>query len=97
MTETENILLKEIGHNINQLTSLVEHLKRDNQQLNDEIVKLKNELEESKEENKRITGKYENLKLAKSLVGEEIDNIDAKLKLNKIVREIDRCIALLNQ
>jgi hypothetical protein len=41
--------------------------------------------------------KYENLKLAKMLVASEEENKDAKSRIQKIVREIDKCIALLNK
>ena len=41
--------------------------------------------------------KSEDLKFARSLLGADKDSHGAKLKLNKIVREIDNCIALLNK
>jgi hypothetical protein len=41
--------------------------------------------------------KYSNLKIAKSLVAESEDSHEAKIKVNRIVREIDKCIALLNR
>ncbi len=41
--------------------------------------------------------KYLNLKIAKSLIAESGDVHEAKIKVNRIVREIDKCIALLNR
>jgi len=41
--------------------------------------------------------KYANLKIAKSLLAENDDSHDAKIRVNRIVREIDKCIALLNR
>ncbi len=41
--------------------------------------------------------KYSNLKIAKSLIAEGGDIHEAKVKVNRIVREIDKCIALLNR
>jgi hypothetical protein len=41
--------------------------------------------------------KYTHLKIAKSLVAESGDIHEAKVKVNRIVREIDKCIALLNR
>jgi hypothetical protein len=41
--------------------------------------------------------KYSNLKLAKTIIAESGDAHDAKIKVNRIVREIDKCIALLNR
>ena len=40
--------------------------------------------------------RYENLKLAKAILGSGGNSHDAKIKVNRIVREIDKCIALLN-
>ena len=41
--------------------------------------------------------KYSNLKIAKSLIAETGNVHEAKIKVNRIVREIDKCIALLNR
>jgi hypothetical protein len=41
--------------------------------------------------------KYSNLKIAKSLIAESGNMHEAKIKVNRIVREIDKCIALLNR
>ena len=52
---------------------------------------LENKLDE-------LEKKYENLKIAKvlsSVPGEDVH--ETKLQVNRIVREIDKCIALLNR
>jgi hypothetical protein len=41
--------------------------------------------------------RYENLKVAKALAEGDPENQAAKHKINKILREVDKCIALLNQ
>jgi len=66
-------------------------LKEKNLQLTDRITILENKLEE-------LNKRYENLKIAKvlsSVPGEEVH--ETKLQVNRIVREIDKCIALLNR
>jgi hypothetical protein len=50
-----------------------------------------------KQEQEKLTIQYNNLKLAKSIESSGLSNHDAKLKVNTIVREIDKCIALLNK
>jgi len=52
------------------------------------IEKQKNQIEELEE-------KSQLLKLSKTISGEK--NSDVKLKINELVREIDKCIALLNR
>jgi predicted RNase H-like nuclease (RuvC/YqgF family) len=66
-------------------------LKEKNLQLTERITILENKLEE-------LNKRYENLKIAKvlsSVPGEEVH--ETKLQVNRIVREIDKCIALLNR
>ena len=62
-----------------------------NMELTEKVIVLENKLEE-------LNKKYENLKIAKvlsSVPGEDVH--ETKLQVNKIVREIDKCIALLNR
>ncbi len=66
-------------------------LLKKNEELNGRIALLENKLED-------LDKKYENLKIAKvlsSVPGEEVHT--TKLQVNRIVREIDKCIALLNR
>lgn len=57
----------------------------------EELVKIK------EMELKEIKTKYNNLRLAKSILHQHEDSQDARVEINKIVREIDKCIALLNK
>jgi hypothetical protein len=47
-------------------------------------------IEELEEKNQQLT-------LAKSLLADGESAQDARIKINRIVREIDKCIALLNK
>ena len=89
---------------VNSLEEKVVKLIANHEQFRSESIRLLNENNELKEsirlkdkEIKDLQGKYEQLKLAKLLVTGSDDVHDAKLKVNKIVREIDKCIALLNK
>ena len=59
-------------------------------ELNNTIEMQKNMLSELKEENKLI-------KLAKNLSPSDSDHQDLKIKINELVKDIDRCIDLLNE
>lgn len=65
------------------------------------LIKEKQELTDSyritEQKLKDINTKYNKLKLAKIIVASSNDLHDAKLKVNRMMREIDRCIALLNR
>jgi predicted nuclease with TOPRIM domain len=79
-----------IGLYEDQKSRNTELLKK-NEELNERIALLENKLED-------LDKKYENLKIAKvlsSVPGEEVHT--TKLQVNRIVREIDKCIALLNR
>ncbi len=65
-------------------------LEKKNQEFEKQVNNLKQEQE-------KLTIQYNNLKLAKSIEASGLSNHDAKLKVNTIVREIDKCIALLNK
>jgi hypothetical protein len=65
-------------------------LEAKNKQLEEKIILLLKEKDE-------LSIKYDNLKLAKNIDTSFDNSHDAKLKVNRIVREIDKCIALLNK
>jgi hypothetical protein len=66
-------------------------LENNNRELKEKLILLESKVSDIEE-------KYENLKLAKAMVSsEEEDSHEARIKVNRIVREIDKCIALLNQ
>jgi len=65
-------------------------LSQELEALNKTIALQKNALAELKEENKLI-------KLAKEMSMSGSDVHDLKIKINELVRDIDRCIDLLNE
>jgi hypothetical protein len=97
MTDQEKNLLINFEYKVKQIIAKHEALKQEKQQL---LAKTK-DLEESnnqlRRENQVLEQKYENLKLAKMLIVSDDETKDAKNRIQKLVREIDKCIALLNQ
>lgn len=73
-----------------------DQLKSEKQQLFDQLELLKNEISVLKAENKELLIKYDNLKIARVLTVSDDEKQQAKQRINKIVREIDKCIAQLN-
>ena len=74
------------------------------QNLKDEVADLKRGNEvlkgiigEREEKLKELEIKYERIKLSGALLGEGEHALDAKKKITELVREIDRCVALLNR
>ncbi|HSH52927.1 MAG TPA: hypothetical protein VK982_14470, partial [Bacteroidales bacterium] len=74
-----------------------ERLKTENAELLKQQNKFKKALKDKESELEFLKNKYNKLKLAKSILASTGDKHDAKIKINRIVREIDKCIALLNK
>ncbi len=58
---------------------------------------LKAMLQEREDRIKELEIKYERVKLSGALLGEGENAPEAKKKITELVREIDRCVALLNR
>jgi hypothetical protein len=96
MIEQETIV-NSLEDKFRKLVSLLEVLKAENNMLLKEKEEMISSMNVKDNEIRDLQGKYEHLKLAKLLVTGSEDVHSAKLKVNKIVREIDKCIALLNK
>ena len=94
--ELENVI-KNLKSKIEIFKNLHSKAIEENNQLKEEISGLSSEIENKEKENKQLEKKYESLKLAKVIATSSTDAHDAKIKLNRIVREIDKCISLLNK
>jgi chromosome segregation ATPase len=97
MTEQDRILLDEFKIKIKQLIALYEQERGEKQQLLNQVEEFENEIDSLRHDNELLTKKYDNLKLAKSLLVSDGESQEAKNRINRIVREIDKCIAMLNQ
>jgi predicted nuclease with TOPRIM domain len=97
MTDQEKNLLIDFKGKVKHLIANHESLKQEKHQLHGKIGDLETSINKLKQANSILSQKYENLKLAKMLIASDDETKDAKSKIQKIVREIDKCIALLNQ
>ncbi|HOW08853.1 MAG TPA: hypothetical protein PLX08_03525 [Bacteroidales bacterium] len=91
--EELNILNKKID----ELLERYSGLKAKNCELKDEIEILKRDLQAKNEKINDLEAKYERLKLTGALMGEGRNAAEARKRINELVREIDRCVALLNR
>jgi predicted nucleic acid-binding Zn-ribbon protein len=85
-----NRKLDELLDRHNSLKSEVSELKKGNDV-------LKGMLQEREEKLKELEIKYERVKLSEALLGEGENAHEAKRKITELVREIDKCVALLNR
>lgn len=93
----ENAVLNSIKEKVHTLMSNNSSLKEENNQLENKVSELQNTLSQQKTEIENFNKKVNMLKMAKSLGGDSENNTEMKLKINELVREIDKCISLLNK
>ncbi len=88
-------LVSGIDFKVRKLIARQKKLRNENENLTIELNQLKKLNEEQKQVIKGFEEKILVLKLAKMAEGEE-NNSDVKSRINELVREIDKCIGLLN-
>ena len=97
MTNEDRLLLHELRNNINMLFQQYIEVETSRKLLAEEITALKQEISRLMNEKEALCRKNENLKIANLMLTGSDENKMAKKRLNTIVRETDKCIALLNR
>ena len=82
---------------IRQVVELYQKERIENEQLKKKSIELEEKLKFDDNRLNDLEEKYNKLKISKALIASSNDVHDAKLKVNRMVREIDKCIALLNR
>lgn len=96
MSESKEII-SDLRNKFKAIISMNEGYREKNQILQEEIEKLSSKIAGQELKIDELNGKYESIGLAEAFSASGEDSHEAKLKVNKIVREIDKCIALLNK
>lgn len=96
MTDEDSKLVEDFESKIRKLMDLYEVLKDKNRELIALLETEKRENEQLRKNLANLTESYQTLKQSKVLEvsGQDID--DTKQRINRLVREIDHCIDLLN-
>lgn len=97
MTENRDKLLLDLEVRVRQVLLLCDKLKQENIRLKNEHVLKDSEIDSIKEDLSHMSQKYDNLKMARTITAAAVDVDSAKLKLSKLVREVDKCIGLLKK
>lgn len=88
-------LVSGIEYKVRKLTERHIQLREENELYSSEIQKLRKNNEEQKQIINQLEEKIKILKLAKAFENKE-GNVESKVKINEMLREIDKCIGLLN-
>jgi predicted nucleic acid-binding Zn-ribbon protein len=97
MSEESFLLVKSLKERINRLFGEFGKVEQKNLALTEEVGQLRNRIRQLEQQLTEVTNKYENLKLAKGFETIYGDNRLVRSKINRLVREIDKCVALLNE
>lgn len=97
MTEEDNLLLNDLKANTQQLFQEFRILEKETKLLEEKVLDLKSEINLLEKDKSELSQKNEQLKIATHLLSGVDENREAKQKINRLVREIDKCIALLNE
>jgi chromosome segregation ATPase len=97
MSDQGNEELTLLNKKLEELFERYDNLRTKNKELKTENELIKKNLQVKEEKITQLEIKYERVKLSGALLGEGENAVEAKKKINELVREIDRCVALLNR
>lgn len=95
MAAKHDAVVNELNFKIDKLIKLYISSLEQNKSLEGQMSELKSELERIKGENKELNEKLKTTRVA-SAISEGNGSYEAKMRINQLVREIEKCIALLN-
>ena len=97
MTEEDKKLIKAFEAKLRQFMFLYNQLEQENSLLIKELADKDKQIAQLEVSKKELEVKFTNLKMARTISLYDKDIKDAKQRLTSLVREVDKCIALLNE
>ena len=91
------VIVDSLEVKIKKLISLYDKEKQERELAVNEVKKMKKDLTEKQDVIKSLEEKIKLIKMSKVVSSSKEDNKKTKRKINDYVREIDKCIALLNK
>lgn len=96
MTAEEEKILHLFETHVRQLIIKHKDTLEHNKKLNQALTEEKTRVQELEQRIATLEQQYANLKMAKMIEITTAENQAARKRINKLIREIDKCIALLN-
>ena len=91
-------LVENIEKKVSKLIQLYQSAQKEKEEILTENNKLESDLSDKDETIKRLEEKIKLLRITKSVSTQDDErNKESRQKINEYVREIDKCIALLNK
>ena len=102
--EEKELVVQNLQLKIKSLISIYERSIEENKQLFNEKQLLLVQNQEKNQEIEKLQKELDNLRIGNAIIHNDSNNEqisemrhEAKIKINRMVREIDRCISLLNK
>ena len=95
MTAKQDAVINELNTKVERLIKLYISSLDKNREMDSEIKELRGQIERMKSENMKLHEEIKTLKVAAAISTGE-GSSEAKNRISQLVREIDKCIALLN-
>ena len=97
MTEEDRKLISSFEGKLRHFMFLHEELKQENANLKQLLMQKEKEILTLEQSQRDLEAQYTDLKMARTLSLYDKDIKETKQRLSGLVREIDKCIALLNE
>ena len=97
MTEEGRKLISSFEGKLRHLMFLYDELKQENADLKHLLMQKEDEIKQLEQSRTELEAQYTDLKTARTISLYDKDIKDTKQRLTSLVREVDKCIALLNE
>ena len=97
MTDDDKKLLNEFEGKFRHLLYLYEELRKENASLKALLADKEAEMAKTENSRKQLEAGYANLKAARIISVNDNELRDTKQRLARLVREVDKCIAMLSE
>lgn len=90
-------MLDNLKNSIEHLIAEYETIKVENGFLKSEVERLSAQNQAYNKQNTKLEEEIDNLKLAQAFISSSSDNIEAKDRIDKLIKSIDKCIELMKK
>lgn len=96
MQENYLAIMNNLKKKIACIISKYEQIREENTLIKQELDNIKHELTNCKTLNAALDSRLQKFQMAEAFKASSSDEKEAKSKINKLIKEIDKCMAMLN-
>ncbi len=97
MNNDNGATIGQLRNRVEKLVNLHEKLMQEYQQLKTQQEQLKSQIHSQQQQISELEEKNRVIRLGQMVSGSDQNTREIKLKINEYIREIDRCLALINR